>query len=162
MKKLIATLAFCAVSLSASAESWFNASLTPDIAVQSRDIQINGLTLSIWGENPQSSLALGFVNGSTGESSGVQFGLFNWGKGDFTGWQGAAVNFCDGKLVGAQTGFFNKAGTVTGAQLGFVNWAQSGDGLVQLGFANIIEDNGWFDNLPNKFATGFVFVNWGF
>lgn len=162
MKKLIVILAFGVASLSASAESWFNASLTPDIAVESRDTQINGLTLSIYGENPQTSFALGFVNGSTGDSAGVQFGLFNWGKGNFTGWQSAWVNFCDGKLVGAQTGLFNKCGTATGAQLGFVNWAESGEGLVQIGFANIIEDNGWFENLPEKFATGFVFVNWGF
>ncbi len=132
MKKLIIILAFATASLSASAESWFNASLTPDIAVQSRDTQINGLTLSIWGENPQSSLALGFVNGSTGASKGAQFGLFNYSE------------------------------TFTGVQFGVVNWSKSGDGLVQLGFANIIEDNGWFENLPEKFATGFVFVNWGF
>jgi len=162
MKKLIATIVLGVVSLSASAETWFNASLTPDIAVQSRDTQINGLTLSIYGENPQTSLALGFVNGSTGESAGAQFGLFNWGKGDFTGLQASFVNFCDGKLVGVQSGFFNKCGTGVGVQLGTVNWAKSGEGLVQIGFANIIEDNEWFKNFPDKLATGFVFVNWGF
>ena len=42
-------------------------SLTPDIALFDRSETIEGLCLSIWGENPQTALALGIVNGSTAE-----------------------------------------------------------------------------------------------
>jgi len=57
-------------------ESAFQASLTPDIAVHSKTTEISGLSLNIWGENPQHGVALGFVNGSTGESSGFSWGFW--------------------------------------------------------------------------------------
>jgi hypothetical protein len=36
-------------------------SLTPDFALYDRSERIEGVTLSIWGENPQSAFALGLV-----------------------------------------------------------------------------------------------------
>jgi hypothetical protein len=58
----------------------FNASLTPDYSVYGRNVTIEGLTLSIWGENQQTSLALGIVNGTTGNSAGLSWGyILNYG-----------------------------------------------------------------------------------
>ena len=74
MKKLIiiAALVISVAGLKAE-ESTFQLSLTPDIAIHPKTTQIRGVSLDIWGENPQHSFNLGFVNGSTGDSSG-----FSW------------------------------------------------------------------------------------
>src|ERR1035438_10418531 len=99
-------------------ESMFQASLTPDLAVHSRTTQINGLSLNIWGENPQSSLNIGFVNGSTGGSQGLAWGLVNyadsytgvaWGlvnvsREKFFGWQHGVINYSQGTFTGLQSG----------------------------------------------------------
>jgi len=156
-------------------ESVFQASLTPDIAIHPRTTQINGLALNIWGENPQSSLNLGFVNGSTGDSKGLSWGLLNyadsytgvaWGwvnvsREKFYGWQDAFVNISQGTFTGLQTGWINVAQEFEGLQLGLVNYAETLDG-VQIGFVNVALNNPWFTEFPNKLATGFPVVNWSF
>ena len=77
MKKLIILSALVvSVAGAQAAESAFQASLTPDIAVQPTTTQINGVCLSIWGQHPQHALALGIVNGSTGESDGLTWSFF--------------------------------------------------------------------------------------
>jgi hypothetical protein len=150
-------------------------SLTPDIAVQSRTTTINGLSLNIWGENPQHALALGFVNGSTGDSAGFSWGLVNyddiyhgvqWGivnvsRQEFTGWQRGFVNFDQGTFAGFQDGLVNVAEDARGFQLGLVNYAQRLNGL-QIGFVNVAVNNPWFTEFPDKLATGFPIVNWSF
>ena len=79
MKKLFACLsAACLVMGATAQERTFQASLTPDIAIHPRTTTIVGLTLSVWGENPQRAVAIGFVNGATGQSGGVSFGLVIW------------------------------------------------------------------------------------
>ena len=92
-----------AVASMAMAESKpIQLSLTPDIAVFDRDTEIRGLTLGIWGENPQTALAIGIVNGSKGNSAGLSFGfLLNYAE-SYKGLQWAPVNytkksFLDGK-----------------------------------------------------------------
>jgi hypothetical protein len=176
MKKLMIVALGCVVAAGAFAEAKpFQASLTPDIAIHSSDTRINGVALSIWGENPQSALALGFVNGSSGDSKGLSWGLANyaenykgvqWGignctSGKFVGWQGGFVNFSE-DMTGLQTGAVNLANTLTGLQLGWVNYAKTADSGVQIGLVNIMPENGWFDGLPNELAKGMVFVNWRF
>lgn len=176
MKKLMIITMGCVVAAGAFAESKpFQASLTPDIAIHSKDTQIKGVALSIWGENPQSALAIGFVNGSSGDSAGLSWGLFNYAEnytgvqwaiancatGKFVGWQGGFVNFAE-EMVGLQTGAVNLANKLTGLQLGTVNYAKTAGSGVQIGLVNIIESNGWFDGLPNELAKGMVFVNWRF
>jgi hypothetical protein len=163
MKKLIilSALVACTSGLKAE-ESAFQASLTPDIAIYSKTTEISGLSLNIWGENPQHGVALGFVNGSTGDSSGfswaffynyadtytgVEWSMVNYSKTSFTGWQAGMVNYSEGK--------FN------GLQMGIVNYAENLHG-VQIGLANIAMNNGWFNELPDKLATGFPFFNWSF
>jgi hypothetical protein len=176
MKKLflITTLAISATGLQAE-DSAFQASLTPDIAVYAKTTQINGLALSVWGENPQSALALGFVNGSTGESQGLSWGLVNYADSytgvawafanisqqRFYGWQNGVINYSQGTYTGLQTGFVNITQDCHGLQAGFVNYSENLRG-VQLGFLNLAMNNPWFNEFPDKLATGFPFVNWSF
>lgn len=155
----------------------FQASLTPDIAIHSRTARIEGLALSIWGENPQKVLSLGLVNGSTGDSAGFSWGfllnyadsyrgvhwaMVNFTKGNFLGWQHGFLNYTDQNLKGVQTGFVNYAGRVKGLQLGFVNYAEKADTGVQLGLLNLLPQNSWFREFPDALAPGMVLVNWRF
>ncbi|MCE9614465.1 MAG: hypothetical protein K8T26_09325 [Lentisphaerae bacterium] len=152
-------------------------SLTPDIALVDRSETVEGLILNIWGENQQSALALGLVNGSTGDSkglslafilnyadnyTGVQWASVNYTKGDFLGWQNGFVNYTDGRMKGLQTGLVNYAGDLTGLQFGFVNYAENAETGVQIGLVNLLPANAWFTALPDELAPGMVLVNWRF
>ena len=178
MKKLfiIAALAISTVGLQAEDSHPFQASLTPDIAIYSKSIEIRGLSLSIWGENPQQGLTLGIVNGSSGDSAGFTWGVFNyaesytgvsWGCVNysttrFVGWQYGYVNISKGNFAGFQAGWiFNYAQEFHGLQLGLVNYAENLHG-VQIGLANIAMNNAWFKEFPDKLAIGFPIVNWSF
>jgi hypothetical protein len=175
--KLLPVIAATTLSVHAqsTSQSGFQASLTPDIAIEARDTRINGLSLSIWGENPQTGVALGFVNGSTGESkgftlglvnyaaayNGVAMGIVNFSTGEFNGWQDGLFNYSEGPFYGLQSGWINIANEFTGLQLGLVNYAAKLDG-VQIGFVNVALNNPWFSEFPDKLATGFPIVNWSF
>jgi hypothetical protein len=165
MKKLmIVVLACvaCAAGSSAYAESKpFQASLTPDIAIHSKDTHIRGVALSIWGQNSQSAFAFGFVNGSTVDSKGFSLGLLNYAE-RYTGVEWGIVNYASGNFKGWQNGFVNYAGKLTGLQLGFVNYAETAESGLQIGFINIIKQNEWFSGFPEGLAKGMVFVNWRF
>ncbi len=183
MKKLliVTALAISAVGLKAEDSHPFQASLTPDIAIYPRTAEIHGLSLNIWGEYPQQGVALGFVNGSTGDSSGFTWGLFNyadsytgvaWGlvnysKTSFVGWQGGIffcpclVNVSKGTFIGFQEGVVNYAEDFHGFQLALVNYTQNLRG-VQIGLVNIALNNSWFHDFPDQLATGFPIVNWSF
>jgi len=152
-------------------------SLTPDIAIHSRTTRIEGLSLNIWGENPQSSLALGIVNGFTGTSKGFSLGLLlnysdnykgfqlgavNYTKGSMLGWQAGVVDYVEGSMKGLQTGLVNYAGNLKGVQLGIVNYAASATTGVQIGILNLIPQNKWFTNFPDEIAPGMLLVNWRF
>ena len=162
MKKLFI---LCALAVSVTTikadEPFFQASLTPDIAVQDKGTRISGICLSIWGENPQSAFALGFVNGSSGDSKGFSWGLVNYAD-NYTGVHWSFVNVSKGTFVGWQAGAFNYGKEFHGLQLGFVNVAEELKNGVQIGFANIALNNPWFNEFPDKLATGFPFVNWSF
>jgi hypothetical protein len=181
MKRLIAaTISMIAFASIAMADTQpFQASLTPDIAIHDQSTFIKGLTLSIWGENPQKSLAIGIANGTTGDSAGFSLGwLLNYGEnyrgvswacvnyttGDVLGWQGAFVNYSGGSMTGLQTGCVNYANRMKGLQLGLLNFAEStNEALVQIGLLNLIRDNGsWFGNFPDEVAPAMVIVNWSF
>lgn len=155
----------------------FQLSLTPDIALHDRDVMIEGLSLNIWGENPQKALSLGFVNGSTGNSvgfswgyllnyadnyKGVHWSFINYTKGDFLGWQGGFVNYTDQNFKGLQTGLVNYARDLKGLQFGFVNFAETAGSGLQLGLINVIKENRWFRDFPDSVAPGMVFINWRF
>jgi len=156
-------------------ESAFQASLTPDIAIHPKTTEIRGLSLDIWGENPQHSLNLGFVNGSTGDSGGfswalvnysdsyigVQWGIVNYTKQSFTGWQDAWVNYDEGYFKGFQEGLVNVTTDMHGLQFGGLNYAEKLNG-VQIGLINIVDSNPWFDQFPDKLAKGFPIINWSF
>ena len=159
-----------------SNEAGFQLSLTPDIAIHPKTITVKGLSLGIWSENPQNSLTLGIVNGSTGQSSGfswawginyaesytgVHWGLVNVSTVSFTGWQAGALNYSKGTFTGLQSGFVNVAEDATGVQFGCVNYSQKLRG-VQIGFLNVATETPWFKEFPNKLAMVFPFVNWSF
>src|ERR1039457_6586845 len=136
MKKILASVGVALLATGVMAQSKpIQLSLTPDIAVYNRNETINGLALSIWGENPQSAFALGIVNGSTGQSVGLSVGILNYADGykglqwgvvnytnqDFSGWQGgpffglvgSVVNYTGGTMTGFQCGVVNYAGRLT-------------------------------------------------
>jgi hypothetical protein len=181
MKRLLAA-AIAALTITSTAMEGpapFQASLTPDIAIKDSTTSIRGLSLSIWGENPQRSLALGLVNGTSGDSGGFSFGwLLNYGddytgvtwaavnftEGDVLGWQGGILNYSGGYMEGLQTGCANYASRIKGVQFGFLNFAESVDDvLVQVGILNIIRTNdSWFGDFPDELAPAMVFVNWRF
>ncbi len=183
MKRVLALIATVIIANGAGARP-FNLSLTPDIAIYDRSETIEGLTLSIWGENQQTSLAIGLVNGMIGQSAGLsagilnyadnykglQWGLINYTKQDFSGWQGgpffgllvSAMNYTGGTMTGLQLGMVNYAGHLSGLQLGLVNYAETAEAGVQVGLVNIIPNNEWFTNLPDELAPAMIFVNWRF
>jgi len=180
MKKIfvLACLGIIMVSTEAMAESKpIQLSLTPDIALYDRGTTIEGLTLSIWGENHQTSLALGIVNGSTGESvgfswgfllnyadsyKGIQLALVNYTQANFLGWQAGIVDYTEGSVKGLQTGLVNYAGNLTGLQLGILNYAATATTGVQIGIINLLPQNGWFTKFPDEIAPGMLIVNWRF
>lgn len=179
MKKFVLIALGCAVASSGFAAG-FQASLTPEIAVHDRTTEIHGASIGVWNENPSPDFnwQLGFVNGATGDSVGVQWFIllptfYNYAE-NYTGGQLAIVNYASGDFVGAQLGAVNIAGTMkglqmgtvnyckdlTGLQWGVVNWAEHSTSGVQLGFINIIPENEWFKD--GDFGKGMVFFNWGF
>ena len=184
MKKLIIVAASCALVSGAFASKGFQASLTPDIAVHDRNTEINGVSIGVWNENPSPKFQwqLGFVNGATGDSVGVQWFIFlptlyNYAE-NYTGLQGAFVNYTAGDFIGWQAGLVNISGSMTGLQSGTVNWTKNTkagvqlgvvnytetvtDWCFQLGLVNIIADNEWFSDFPGDFAKGMVIANWSF
>jgi hypothetical protein len=151
-------------------------SLVPDVALYPRTTFVEGFSLGIWSENPQSSFTLGLVNGSTGESRGFSWGLanyaetyhgvqwayFNYTQDEFIGWQHAWVNVDIGNFTGFQDAGVNVVvQDATGLQLGVVNYAGNLRG-VQIGLVNVAMNNPWFTEFPDKLATGFPIVNWSF
>ena len=179
MKKMLVLIVagWMAVGTVASAAKPLQISLTPDVSLFGKEKRIDGLALSLWGENPQTALALGIVNGSTGNSAGFSLGLLlnyadnykgvqwaaiNYTKGDFFGWQAGVVNYVEGTMKGLQSGWVNYAGSLTGLQFGLFNYAASAKSGVQIGLLNIMPDNQWFTGLPDELAPGMVLVNWRF
>ena len=179
MRKLVAVAVILLSGACAYAQTHpFQASVTPDIAIHDQDVMIEGLTLSIWGQNPQKALSLGIANGSTGDSSGFSWGFLlnyadnykgvhwaavNYTTGDFLGWQGACINYTGGFAKGLQTGWVNYAESFKGLQFGLVNFAKTTETGVQIGIINIIQETQtWFTEFPDAVAPGMVLVNWRF
>ncbi len=165
MKKMVLVAICCLFATGALAETQsFQMSLIPDIAIQSRAAHIKGVSLSIWGENPQNALALGVVNGSNGDSSGISLGLLANYTESYTGAQLAWIaNYSSIKLTGLQWAAFNYAERLHGLQLGLVNFAGASDKGVQVGLLNFMNNTkDWFDNFPNEVAPAMVLVNWRF
>jgi len=180
MKKLLACVVV-ATSLACGAQAadgQLQLSLLPGLGLHDDTDNINGLALNIWGLNPQHALAIGFINGSYGHSgglsaglvnyaenyTGVQWGLMNLARSDFTGWQAACLNYTADTMDGVQFGFVNYAGRLTGLQLGLLNMAAQADHGLQIGFVNLIpETRTWFaSGMANEVAPVMVIANWRF
>lgn len=148
------------VAVKAEDAKFFQASLTPSIALHSKDTPIEGISLNIWGEGPQSGFTWGFVNGNTGESKGFTMGLVNYCE-TYTGVHWGLFNTSSKLFVGWQSAFVNMGKEVHGLQTGMVNYTESLHG-VQLGLVCIVKENPWFKEFPDKLAMGFPFLNWSF
>lgn len=160
MKKIIFTLI---LSTQICFASKVNFSLTPDIAYKSRSEKIELFSLGVWSENPQTAIALGLVNGSTGDSAGMSFAFVANYSDNYRGGQIALINFSKGHIKGAQLGFINYTKKLTGLQLGFFNYAESIQNGVQIGLLNYVpETKEWFTKFPNEVAPLFPFLNWRF
>jgi len=165
MKKSLLVLICCFFATGAFAQSQpFQASLIPDIAIHSRTTHIKGFTLGVWSENPQNAVALGIVNGSTGASSGLSFGLLANYTESYEGAQIAWIaNYAAVSLSGFQWAAFNYAARLHGLQLGFINFAESSDKGVQVGLINIMNSTkDWFTGFPDEIAPVMPLVNWRF
>lgn len=165
MKKLLLVLISCLFATGAVAETKsFQLSLIPEIAIEARTNHIQGVSLGIWSENPQTAVAIGVVNGSTGKSAGISFGLLANYAQSYEGAQLAWIaNYSSARLTGFQWAAFNYAESLHGLQLGFVNFAASTNKGVQVGFINIIKNTKlWFNNFPDAVAPVMPFVNWRF
>jgi hypothetical protein len=165
MKRILIAVILTTAALEVKADDssgakFFQAALTPNIALQSRDTRIEGISLAVWGENPQSAFTLGFINGSTGKSSGLSWGIVNYSE-TYTGVQLGFFNTASELFVGLQDGAVNITKEAHGVQLGVVNYTDTLKGL-QLGFVNIVTTSPWFKEFPDKLAKGFPFVNWSF
>ncbi len=177
MKMLLACLVTALVSTGAmAATDPFNLSLTPNVAVYPRTDTIEGVTLSVWGENQQTSLAIGIANGTTGDSAGlswgwilnyaddykgIQWAAINYTKDNFLGWQSGLVDYTKGTMMGLQSGVVNYAGKVAGLEFGIVNYTEDVDVGCQIGIVNIIRSNkSWFSDFPNSLAPTMILVNW--
>lgn len=165
MKRIFLILLCCFFATSAFAKSSsLQLSLVPDVALEPRTTFINGASIGIWSENPQTAFTLGIVNGSTGDSSGLTLGLLGNYAENYRGVQLAwLANYASGTLSGVQWSAFNYAGRLNGLQIGFLNYSEASDQGVQIGLINIMNDTQqWFSNLPNEVAPAMVFVNWRF
>ncbi len=101
MKKILilACLGIFLAAGQAMASKPIQLSLTPDIAIHDKNTRIEGLSLNIWGENPQTSLALGFFNGFTGTSKGFALGIFLNYSDSYKGVQWGGVNYTEGSFL---------------------------------------------------------------
>ncbi len=165
MKKLILIVLTCFFATGAFAQTEnFQLSLIPDIALHPRTTQVRGVTLNIWGENPQRAIAFGIVNGSTGDSSGLSLGLLANYAENYEGAHLAWVaNYSSGRFSGLQLAAFNYAGRLHGLQLGLVNFADMADRGLQVGFVNIMNNTDrWFKGFPDEIAPVMPFINWRF
>lgn len=186
MRVMLGCLAVLLAARGAVAGNYpLNLSLTPDVALHERSDRIEGVALSVWGENPQAAFSLGLLNGSTGDSAGLsiavgtyaenyvglQWSLVNYTDFDFAGWQGgfclglvgSVINYTGNRMEGLQIGVVNYAHRLAGVQLGVLNLADDAVPGVQIGILNVIESNTrWFGAMPDSLAPVMVLLNWRF
>jgi hypothetical protein len=156
---------------------FFNLSAIPNAAVYDSKTRIEGVTLSIWGENEQQSFAIGIVNGMpgnsggfaigavnyTGKYGGVLFGAANWSLDDFVGGALGALNYAGAGMSGVQIGLFNYAAKMKGLQIGVVNYASAAESGLQIGLVNVISSTtSWFSGFPKTVAPVMIITNWAF
>lgn len=164
MKRLfpIIAIAVSCSTLPVVADGFFQASLTRGLAIYDRNTEIHGLSLNIWGENPQQGVSLGFINGSTGDSGGFSWAILANYDDSYTGVQWGFANFSKQHFVGWQSGVVNAdQGDFKGLQFGILNYTENLHG-VQIGLLNLAENNAWFSEFPDQLAKGVPIVNWSF
>ncbi len=163
MKKILLALILFFSASAAMAEVAFNAAIVPDVAIHPRTTRIDGVTLSIYGENETHGFNMGFVNGTTGSSEGMMFGIVNYSD-NYFGVNLGLVNFVKGTFRGLQWGGVNYAENMNGGlQVGVVNFVRHATSCFQVGIINIISDNTqFFTDAQHGLAPAMVIVNWRF
>jgi hypothetical protein len=143
-------------------------SLVPSVQLYPETTSIQGARLAIVGRNAKvQGVDFGLVTFTTGDFSGVSWGIANIVDGKVQGYQNTVVNYSRGEVEGMQWGILNRAATMTGVQWAIVNlvdskmtgWELGGLNLVQkghskgflLGAVNVTED-------MEGFQLGFVNV----
>ena len=119
MKKLIMMAAFAAGTCFAQTTPVMVSLVTP-IQYPASSYDVTGIKYD-------------FIYGRCRDLKGIDFGLANDIRGDFTG---------------VQLGFVNLSHSLYGVQFGFVNFSDSVKQGLQLGFLNFISRNGWFPVFP--------------
>ena len=150
MRKTVLTVALLALAASlfampvnAEDTNPIEISLWTPVQIHDDSTSIKGFRLNLlYGVSKDvTGLDLGLVNRNTGVFKGIQLGIVGM-AGDFTGWQGTAVNITNGTFTGLQGGpyptIFNSGVTTKGVQFGLVNRAESFEGL-QLGLFNVTD-----------------------
>lgn len=143
MKRLICLIVLLTPLWAQAAERPIQLSLVTPIQIFPPSDSIVGFRFNLlYGRNAaMTGLDLGLVNHTTGQFTGVQFGLAGIAESGFLGWQDNAVNITNGQFEGLQFGAFNYAEHARGLQLGLVNYAGTIKGL-QIGIVNIIRSGG--------------------
>ena len=129
----------------------FQLSLFNPVQIVPENESVNGIRLNlIYTKNVNvTGFDLGLVNVTTGKQLGVQWGAVDITDGGFTGWQGSCIaNISKGDFVGFQTAAVNYHGAhFNGLQLAVVNYTATLEGL-QLGLINIIGEGGFLPVFP--------------
>jgi hypothetical protein len=86
---------------------------------------------------------IGFVNLAYGSHNSTHIGFINWNQNDFTGAQVSFVNTVVKHTDGTQIGFVNNTRVLKGLQLGFVNYTDTIEKGIQLGFLSIVKKGGY-------------------
>jgi hypothetical protein len=162
LKKIVTLIFVAAMVLSISSamaddkNTPIQLSLISPIQLFPESYSVTGVRLSlIYGRNTSvTGLDWGLVNHTTsGQSTGIQWGIVGLSDANFMGWQDNFVNVVKGDFQGFQSGFVNHANYANGLQFGVVNYARKLKGI-QIGLVNIIKQGGQFPVFP--------IVNWSF
>ncbi len=126
-KLVLGLLALGVVAGGAQADKFLQLSVTPTLQLVDRAESIAGIRLAICSENANvGGVDLGIANITKGDFTGVGLGIFNKVEGDSKGVQFGiyGVNLTDGNAVGWNSAtFYNRVGgDVTGVHGGLVCW----------------------------------------
>ena len=142
------TTLFTALSVSAYAQGPVQLSLVPGLQIVPENESVTAVRLAIYGKNTRVQyFDWGIVTHNTsGMSKGIQWSFVGI-QDDFTGWQGAIVNYNHGSAKGLMTGGLNYTSHFVGLQWGIINYTKTANGL-QLGLLNFINEGGMLPIFP--------------
>ncbi len=174
MKRILALSAMCVLlgaGLAQADTKPVQLALWETIQLVPAEDSIKGLRLEVYGVNDNvMGVSLGFAHKSTGNTSGLEYGLVSITEGEFHGWQGSwAYSSSTGKVIGLQGAIVTMAGAdFTGLQNGLVAVTEGNFKGLQGGLVAITKGNysgwqgGWINWTEGKYIglqTGLVNIN---